>query len=116
MIHSISEGGSQTVGTIERILEPYIQGTNARLKELEETHNRTQTFVQSLNSFFLNKTVHFDLSSGITIRVPDGASLAARGKNLPQHVTWILAEASSLYGHGTQDGSGEAAGPLGGGE
>jgi hypothetical protein len=59
-----------------------------------------------------------EIAPDLSAAARDGKAitLAARGKNLPQHVTWILAEASSLYGHGTQDGSGEAAGPLGGGE
>jgi hypothetical protein len=42
--------------------------------------------------------------------------LAARGKKLLQHVTWIQPEASFLYGNGAEERSGEAAGPLGGGE
>src|ERR1019366_5555875 len=41
-------------------------------------------------------------------------TLAARGRNLLQCVTSILSEASVLHGHGAEEGSGEAAGSLGG--
>ena len=42
--------------------------------------------------------------------------LAARGKNLARDVTSILSETSFLHGHGAEEGSGEAAVSLGGGE
>src|ERR1700680_2219118 len=42
--------------------------------------------------------------------------LAARGKTSPECVTPIVFCTSIIHGHGAQEGSGEAAGPVGGGE
>ena len=57
----------------------------------------------------------------IELKIPDhlhGAvvELAARGKNLVRDVTLLVTEASLIYGHGAEEGSGEAAGSLGGSE
>jgi energy-coupling factor transporter ATP-binding protein EcfA2 len=53
--------------TILGILEPYLEGLEARLSALQELHDIISTYVETLNSFFSNKSLGLDIQRGITV-------------------------------------------------
>ncbi|MGQ4483491.1 AAA family ATPase [Streptomyces sp. SAS_276] len=61
---------------VARILEPYLEGTVARLNALEGTFRTLSFFVEVLNRFLRDKRVAFDVSTGLKIfTTPDGEEL-----------------------------------------
>lgn len=50
------------------VLGPYLEGLEARLNALQELYDIVSTFVETLNSFFSNKKLWFDVQSGITVK------------------------------------------------
>jgi hypothetical protein len=61
--------------TIQRIVEPFVESTRAKLDALQEVLNAVSGFVTTLNSFFRDKRVEFDLKNGITNKANEGAIL-----------------------------------------
>ena len=60
---------------ITGILEPYINGINARLDALQTLHDVMLTFLGHLNSFYANKYVTLHLNDGIHISAASGQEL-----------------------------------------
>ena len=63
------------------MLEPYINGAQARFEALREIFRLTETFVNTLNGFYGNKNLAFGLTSGFNIRNSAGHPLE------PQHLS-----------------------------
>jgi energy-coupling factor transporter ATP-binding protein EcfA2 len=55
------------ISTVYKIVEPYVDGLKAKLDALQEVQQSIASFVNAVNSFFIDKSVHFDLTNGITI-------------------------------------------------
>jgi predicted ATP-binding protein involved in virulence len=62
--------------TIYKIVEPFADTTKAKLDALQEVQNSVSSFVDTLNSFFKDKCVAFDLRTGISVRANDGTALS----------------------------------------
>ena len=63
------------VSVIAQILKPYIDGNEARLKALARVQRAVETFVESINSFYVDKRVRFNLQDGIRIVSKNGEEL-----------------------------------------
>ncbi len=63
------------LSTIQRIVEPFVDTIKAKLDALQEVQDSVSGFVDTLNSFFKDKTVEFNLKSGISIKASDNTSL-----------------------------------------
>lgn len=62
----------ETINFINSILDPFIEGSNAKLKALEGIKNIINTFIESVNNYFSNKSITFNLSSGFSLRYSNG--------------------------------------------
>jgi energy-coupling factor transporter ATP-binding protein EcfA2 len=49
------------------ILAPYIENINAKLQALERLKNTLNLFISSINEYFINKEVSFNLTKGFTL-------------------------------------------------
>lgn len=63
---------------IAGVLGPYVDGLRARLNALKEVAELLAVFVDSVNSFLYNKSVAFDLRTGLLIRSRNGDVLPPR--------------------------------------
>lgn len=57
---------------IYNIMKPYTESFEARLKALSELYSAVETFVDTLNGFFLNKRIEFNLRNGFKIQAENG--------------------------------------------
>jgi predicted ATPase len=67
-LNAFSEARGAARGTIATVLEPYINGIEARLNALEEIRSVVTTYVESTNSFLTTKSLSFTLQEGAVIR------------------------------------------------
>lgn len=58
-----------------RILQPHLQGIEARLNALQQIQEQIERFVESLNSLYVDKTVAFDVQNGISVTTAGGQIL-----------------------------------------
>jgi predicted ATP-dependent endonuclease of OLD family len=75
LLSALSGANDSAASLIASILEPYIDGTNARLDALDTVRRLTSNFVENLNSFYSRKTVSLDVSEGIRIQTNNGQVL-----------------------------------------
>ncbi len=61
------------------VLAPFLDGLEARLNALAAIQETIEAFIDSLNSFYVDKRVHFSLHGGIQIETTGGAPLAPSG-------------------------------------
>ncbi|MEO7859476.1 MAG: AAA family ATPase [Nitrospirales bacterium] len=61
---------------IASVLQPYLDGLNARLNALQEIHGLIATFAGNLNSFYANKQIRFNLNDGLHIVTNQNTSLS----------------------------------------
>ncbi len=54
--------------TIATVIEPYVDGLEARLAALDGIRNIILTYVETINDFLTGKEIEFSLQSGVTIR------------------------------------------------
>lgn len=71
LVKSIRNASSDMHSTIWKVLEPYIEGLEARLEALSEIYTLLNTFIQNLNDFFVDKKVKFDFTEG-TLKIKSG--------------------------------------------
>lgn len=64
------------INVIAQVLRPYIDGNEARLKALDAVQKAAQTFVESINTFYTDKKVVFNLREGIQIFSKDDEALS----------------------------------------
>jgi energy-coupling factor transporter ATP-binding protein EcfA2 len=50
-----------------KVMQPYVDGTNARLDALQEVQQSIFSFVGTIDSFYRDKKVEFDLEDGLTV-------------------------------------------------
>ena len=66
--NSISIASKESHKIIYTVLNPYIEGIEARLDALEEIYKLLNIFTDTLSAFFLDKEVEFRLNEGIVIK------------------------------------------------
>lgn len=69
------DAGSAAKRTIATVLEPYVDGIEARLKALEEVRDLLATYVETTNSFLTAKSLEFTLQGGAVIHGYQGSPL-----------------------------------------
>lgn len=60
---------------IAKVLGPYVDGMKARLDALQDVQNSIASLVESINAFYTDKSVSFNLQRGLLIKTRDGESL-----------------------------------------
>lgn len=63
------------LATIYKIVGPFVDTAKARLDALQEVQESVSGLVETINAFFKDKKLEFDLGTGISIRAYDGAPL-----------------------------------------
>lgn len=71
-----SVNSDETINFINNILDPFIEGSNAKLEALEGIKNILNTFIDSVNSYFSNKSITFNLSNGFALKYFNGDVLS----------------------------------------
>ena len=59
---------SEKLQIIYSVIEPYVEGLQARLDSLQKIQELILLFTNSINSYFINKTLEYHLSRGFTIK------------------------------------------------
>lgn len=73
----LNEGDPSRASIIEGVLTPYLDGQRARLDSLQATESLIRTFVETVNSFLVNKRMTYSLRNGLRIsNTDDGSALA----------------------------------------
>ena len=75
LIESIRGVPLSALVAIQDVIKPYVEGLQARLDALQGVHDRLDSFVSILNSFYTNKTVKFAPESGFLFVGPAGERL-----------------------------------------
>jgi predicted ATPase len=68
MLRSIHEATAATLPVLYKVLKPYVDVVKARLTALEQVHSVISKFLETINDFYRNKSVHFHIDKGFTIR------------------------------------------------
>jgi hypothetical protein len=76
LITLVNRAPDAALPAILRVLEPYIDGTKARLDALEEVQRITNVFVTSFADFYSHKRVSFDVVDGLRVFATTGRQLA----------------------------------------
>ncbi len=63
IIRNTEPKGTKTI--LYDVTKPYVDGFKARFRALEEIKDKIRNFLRNINSFYIDKTVHFNLTSGI---------------------------------------------------
>lgn len=104
IVDHLRAADTQVRDTMLAVLEPYITSVKARLDALEPIRVQLAAFVDTMNSYYRNKSVHLDVDHGLTIRAATGDRLApgvlssGEGQLLFLFATTLLAkERASLF-------------------
>ncbi len=69
MLDSLRRSTAETLPVLYKVVRPYVQSVEARLKALEGIHNLLETFVANINQFFAGtKQVSYDLRQGFVVK------------------------------------------------
>lgn len=71
----LSEAPQDRRDLVSEVLEPYLDGVQARLDALSDTQELLVTFTSAMNSFLANKVLRFNVLEGISISSIDGERL-----------------------------------------
>jgi predicted ATPase len=72
----LGQADPERVSIIEDVLSPYLDGQRARLDFLQQSESLIRTFVETVNSFLVNKRLIYNLQRGFRIRADDGTVLS----------------------------------------
>jgi energy-coupling factor transporter ATP-binding protein EcfA2 len=67
IIDNLRSADPKVRDTMLAVVEPYVDGIKARLDALEPVRAQLSAFVDTMNSFYKNKTVHLDVDHGLKI-------------------------------------------------
>ncbi len=76
LIAAIQQARDSDLTTISNVINPYIDGIEARLNALQHLHDSIDSFCRIINSFYRDKEIMFDLKKGPEIKATSGAFLA----------------------------------------
>ena len=68
LIAAFDEASPQDKAAIQGVLEPYLEGLEARLSALQELHDIISTYVETVNHFFSGKILDLNVQSGIIVK------------------------------------------------
>lgn len=74
----LRQAGVRNQGIIISVLQPYLDGLNARLDALQDIQELIALFVGNLNSFYSHKQITFNLSDGLRIISDHNTRLSPR--------------------------------------
>ena len=69
---SLETPNTTNLPVVFRVLRSFLDGQNARLNALLEVYERINSFVETANEYFSDKSVDFDIFNGLTIQIPTG--------------------------------------------
>jgi ABC-type molybdenum transport system ATPase subunit/photorepair protein PhrA len=75
LLRSVTRASKNTGDAIAKVLGPYVDSMKARLDALQNLQKIISSFVASMNSFYTDKTLTFDLRTGIRIQTREGELL-----------------------------------------
>ncbi len=75
ILMAVGEALGRHLGIIANVLNPYLESIEKKLEALSETHQRVDSFVTVVNRFLTNKSLSFDLHSGLAVTAADGTIL-----------------------------------------
>jgi len=78
MLSGLRNATGKTAQLVISLLDPYIGSVQARLNALRDIFRLTETFVTTLNGFYIDKTVDFGLTKGFRVKNSVGAELEPR--------------------------------------
>lgn len=76
LVNALDTASGQKQQIMSEVLRPYVDSLTVRLNALQNVQELLQVFLESINEFFANKYVSFDLSRGLLIRLKTGEPLA----------------------------------------
>lgn len=68
LIQSIREATHHTLPVIRSVVRPHIEGIQARLKALTDIYNTIHSFTKTINTFYRDKLVGFNIDRGFVVR------------------------------------------------
>lgn len=66
-LQSIHEASAATLPALYRVLETYVKVAKTRLAALEKVHSVMKKFLDTVNTFYRDKSVQFHIDTGISI-------------------------------------------------
>lgn len=66
---------SEQIKFLSTVISPFLEGINAKLKALELVEKTLNLFIQTINEYFVNKEVSFNLSTGFLLKQIDGEDI-----------------------------------------
>jgi energy-coupling factor transporter ATP-binding protein EcfA2 len=75
IIEDLRAADPQVRDTMLAVIEPYVTGIKARLDALDSVRTQLSAFVDTMNSFYRNKTVDLDVDRGLKITAKTGGNL-----------------------------------------
>jgi len=67
-IQSMSQSDQAAMQVLYTVMRPYVDGINVRLAPLKSVYDAIHSLLQSVNTFYRNKTVHFNVDKGFTFK------------------------------------------------
>jgi ABC-type Mn2+/Zn2+ transport system ATPase subunit len=99
LIRLLHEAPPEHYGVLQDVLEPFIQGVEARLAALSDIHDAVDAFVSTLRQFFRDKEPVFHLSTGLRVVSLDGAAMPLNALSSGErHLVMLLATTLSTQG------------------
>ena len=68
LLIAFNEASARDKIAIQGVLEPYLEGLEARLSALQELHDIISTYVETVNYFFSDKILDPNIQGGISVR------------------------------------------------
>ena len=69
----LTNSNDATLPVVVQVLDSFLDGQQSKLNALSVVYDKMHSFVGITNGYFSDKTVSFDIYSGLTIRVPEEA-------------------------------------------
>ncbi len=79
LVTALSKAPTRNKPVILSVLKPFVEGMNARLDALSSIQFLLETLLRSLNTFFIDKSIHFTLNAGFQITSANGSVLKPSG-------------------------------------
>jgi predicted ATP-dependent endonuclease of OLD family len=76
IVEELSSADARVRDSMLAVVEPYVTGLKARLDALEPIRAKLSSFVDTMNSFYRNKSVGLNASRGLRIATANGEDLS----------------------------------------
>jgi len=75
IVTAIARAARSHISIIGNVLSPYLESLEKKLEVMEKIHRQIDAFVRVVNSFFMHKTISFEMHAGFEIRTENGKFL-----------------------------------------